>query len=35
MEGGVMLSRAYRDIGPFDQAVAGYRDYLKRLGVRF
>lgn len=35
MEGGVMLSRTYRDIGPFDQAVAGYRDYLKRLGVRF
>lgn len=31
MEGGVMLSRAYRDIVPFDQAVGQFRDYLERL----
>lgn len=31
MEGGVMLSRTYRDIGPFDAAVGRFRDYLERL----
>lgn len=31
MEGGVMLARTYRDIGPFDVAVAGFRDHLNQL----
>lgn len=31
MEGAVMLSRAYREIGPFDDAVANLRDYYDRL----
>jgi TetR/AcrR family transcriptional repressor of nem operon len=31
MEGGVMQSRSYRSIEPFDQAVALLRDYFKRL----
>ena len=26
-----MLSRAYREIGPFDDAVANLRDYFDRL----
>lgn len=33
MEGGVMLSRSYRDIGPFDSAIEALRDYVARLGV--
>ncbi len=31
MEGGVMQSRSYRSIEPFDQAVAQLRDYFDRL----
>lgn len=31
MEGAVMLSRAYQEIGPFDDAVANLRDYFDRL----
>jgi TetR/AcrR family transcriptional regulator, transcriptional repressor for nem operon len=31
MEGGVMQSRAYRSVEPFDQAVAQLRDYFRRL----
>lgn len=31
MEGGVMLSRSHRDVGPFDQAVAELRAYFARL----
>jgi AcrR family transcriptional regulator len=31
MEGGVMLSRTYRSLAPFDTAVAQFRDYLARL----
>ena len=31
MEGAVMLSRAYREIGPFDDAVSTLRDYFDRL----
>ena len=31
MEGAVMLSRAYREIGPFDDAVSNLRDYFDRL----
>lgn len=31
MEGGVMQSRSYRTIEPFDQAVAQLRDYFNRL----
>jgi TetR/AcrR family transcriptional regulator, transcriptional repressor for nem operon len=31
MEGGVMQSRSYRSIEPFDQCVAVLRDYFKRL----
>jgi TetR/AcrR family transcriptional regulator, transcriptional repressor for nem operon len=34
MEGGVMLARACRDIGPFDAAVGQFRDYLERLGIQ-
>jgi TetR/AcrR family transcriptional regulator, transcriptional repressor for nem operon len=33
MEGGVMVARSYRDIGPFDEMVATLRDYLERMGV--
>ncbi len=33
MEGGVMLSRAYRDIAPFDAAVDRFRDYLSHLAT--
>jgi AcrR family transcriptional regulator len=31
MEGGVMLARTFRDIGPFDAAVRQLRSYLDRL----
>lgn len=31
MEGGVMLSRAYRSLAPFDAAVTQLRDYFDRL----
>lgn len=31
MEGGVMLARAYRDIAPFDDAVASFRVYIYTL----
>ncbi len=31
MEGGVMQSRAYRDIGPFDASVRHLRDYFRLL----
>jgi TetR/AcrR family transcriptional regulator, transcriptional repressor for nem operon len=31
MEGGVMLSRTYRNIEPFDAAVATLKDYFSRL----
>lgn len=31
MEGGVMQSRAYRSVAPFDRAVAQLRDYFRRL----
>ena len=31
MEGGVMLARSYRDVRPFDQAIAQFRDYIDRL----
>jgi TetR/AcrR family transcriptional repressor of nem operon len=31
MEGGVMQSRAYKSIEPFDQAVASLRDYFQKL----
>jgi len=31
MEGGVMQSRSYRSVEPFDQAVAQLRDYFDRL----
>jgi TetR/AcrR family transcriptional regulator, transcriptional repressor for nem operon len=31
MEGGVMLARTRRDLGPFDAAVASLRDYVNRL----
>ena len=31
MEGGVMQSRAYRSVVPFDRAVAQLRDYFQRL----
>ncbi|MCH9646959.1 MAG: TetR/AcrR family transcriptional regulator [Deltaproteobacteria bacterium] len=31
MEGGVMLSRSYRDVGPFDAAVLSLRDYLQHF----
>ncbi len=31
MEGGVMQSRSYRSVEPFDQCVAVLRDYFKRL----
>ena len=31
MEGGVMQSRSYRSVEPFDQAVAQLRDYFNRL----
>ena len=31
MEGGVMLARTYRDVAPFDAAVAQLRDYFDRL----
>ena len=34
MEGGVMLSRSYRDVGPFDAAVRSLEDYIQRLDVR-
>ena len=34
MEGAVMLSRAYRDIDPFDDAVSTLRDYFDRLKPR-
>jgi len=33
MEGGVMLSRSYRDIAPFDAAVRSLEDYIHRLEV--
>ena len=31
MEGGVMLARAYRDVTPFDDAVASFEAYLQSL----
>ena len=31
MEGGVMLARTFRDVAPFDAAVAQLRDYFDRL----
>ena len=31
MEGGVMQSRTFRDVAPFDRAVAQYRAYLDAL----
>lgn len=31
MEGGVMQSRSYRNVEPFDQSVAQLRDYFERL----
>ena len=31
MEGGVMQSRTYRDVAPFDRAVAQYRAYVEAL----
>jgi AcrR family transcriptional regulator len=31
MEGGVMQSRSYRSVAPFDRAVAQLRDYFRRL----
>jgi len=34
MEGGVMLARTYRDVAPFDAAVAGLRAYFDRLLAR-
>jgi TetR/AcrR family transcriptional regulator, transcriptional repressor for nem operon len=33
MEGGVMLSRSYRSVEPFDQAVSQLRNYFRRLSV--
>ena len=33
MEGGVMQSRSYRSVEPFDQAVAQLRDYFNRLSA--
>ncbi len=34
MEGGVMQARTYRDVAPFDRAVAQFRDYIDALLVR-
>jgi AcrR family transcriptional regulator len=34
MEGGVMQARTYRDVAPFDRAVAQYRAYLDALLVK-
>ena len=34
MEGGVMQARTFRDVAPFDRAVAQYRAYLDALLVR-
>ncbi len=34
MEGGVMLARTYRDVKPFDDAVAQLRDYFKSLQLQ-
>ncbi len=31
MEGGVMLSRTFRTLGPYDAAVSGYRSHVTRL----
>jgi hypothetical protein len=31
MEGGVMLSRSYRSVAPFDQAVAQLREHFRLL----
>lgn len=31
MEGGVMLARTHRSVGPFDDAVDSFRDYIDRL----
>ena len=33
MEGGVMLARTQREIGPFDASVRMFRDYVERLGA--
>ncbi|HKX90896.1 MAG TPA: TetR/AcrR family transcriptional regulator [Sphingomicrobium sp.] len=33
MEGGVMQARTYRDVGPFDRAVAEFRNYVAALTV--
>ncbi len=33
MEGGVMLSRSYRDVAPFDAAVGALKDYIHRLEI--
>ena len=33
MEGGVMLARTERDIGPFDASVRLFRDYIDRLAT--
>ena len=34
MEGGVMLARTFRDVAPFDRAVAQYKAYLDALLVK-
>lgn len=34
MEGGVMQSRTFRDIGPFDRAVAQFRAHVDAISVR-
>ena len=34
MEGGVMQSRTYRDVAPFDRAVAEFRNYVEALTVK-
>jgi AcrR family transcriptional regulator len=34
MEGGVMQARTYRDVAPFDRAVAQFRAYVDSLTVR-
>ena len=34
MEGGVMQARTFRDVAPFDRAVAQYRAYLDALTAK-
>ena len=34
MEGGVMQARTYRDVAPFDRAVAEFRNYVEALTVK-